>query len=104
MGRGVPLDGGVVGDDHAEAARNEAHAGDDAARVDFLLAVEFVAGEGRELEEGRSGVEQFLDAFADEQLARLVHLVEHLFVALEGGLPQDGREGGVGLVHELLVA
>lgn len=49
---GVPLDCGIIGDDHTETTMDEPDSCDDTSRVDLFFAVEFVAGEGRELEEG----------------------------------------------------
>lgn len=87
----VPLHGRVVGHHHAEASLDQSHPRHDASGVDFLLAVELMSGEGGELEEGRAGVEQLLDAFADWEFAFLVEFVEHLLVGLEGGLRGSGR-------------
>ena len=59
---------GVVGDDHALDALHAADAGDDAAGGD-LVVEHAPAGHRRELEEGRAGIEQRVDAVAHEQLA-----------------------------------
>ena len=68
---GAALDGGVVGDDHALAARDPADAGDDAGRGDGVAAVVVHPGRGQraQLEERAAGVEQPVDPVAGQQLA-----------------------------------
>ena len=63
------LDRRVVRDDHHRPAVHRADAGDDAARRDHLVAVQLVARERRELEEGRPRVDDLLDPLARQHLA-----------------------------------
>ena len=65
---GAALDGGVVGDDDAGVAGDEADAGDDAGGWDVIV-VDAIGGEGAEFEEGGCGVEEELDALAGEEFA-----------------------------------
>ena len=67
---GAAFDGGVVGDDDDLAAVDPADPGDDPG-AGRRVVVEAVGGERRELEEGRAGVEQPVDALARQQLAAL---------------------------------
>ena len=62
------LDGRVVGDDHAFAARDTADAGDD-ARSRHLIAVHAVSGHRRQLQHRRAGIDQRIDTVAGEELA-----------------------------------
>ena len=62
------LDGRVVADDHALAARDPSDAGDDAGRRCRVL-VHIPRGELRQLEKWRAGIEQHLHAVARQQLA-----------------------------------
>jgi len=68
---GPALNRGVVGDDHALGAVDEADAGDDAGGR-CLAVVHAVRREPAELEERRARIEQQLDALAREELAELV--------------------------------
>jgi hypothetical protein len=69
---GATLHRRVVGDDHAFDALHPADAGDDAGRG-HVAAVHAVGRQRRELEEGRAGIDQGVDALARQQLAaRLV--------------------------------
>jgi hypothetical protein len=82
---GAALHGGIIGDDHAGAARYHADAGDDAAagRHAFIHAF---AGELAEFEKGRAGVKQRRNAFARQQLlAFLVQPPRPLRAAEHGG-------------------
>ena len=65
---GSTLDGGVIGHEQALTAGNAADAGDD-ARGGCVAGVEVPGGQGRKLQEGRTGVEQAVDAFTHEELA-----------------------------------
>ena len=63
------LDGRVVGDDHALAARHPADAGDD-PRARRVAVVHAVRGQRRELQERRALVQQPVHALARQQLPR----------------------------------
>src|SRR5206468_3519547 len=65
---GAALHGGVVGDQHALAAGDASDAGHDAG-ARRLVVVAAVRRQRRELEEGRSGVEEAGDALARQELA-----------------------------------
>ena len=65
---GAALDGRVVGDDHALAPADPAHAGDD-ARGGRVPVVEAVRRERRQLKERRAGVEQRVHPVPGQQLA-----------------------------------
>ena len=65
---GAALDGGVVGDDHAFAARDAADAGDDAGGM-HVAAIEAVGGQRRQFEKRGAGIEQQVDALARQHLA-----------------------------------
>lgn len=45
--RSVPFDCGIIGDDHAESALDDANACYDPTGVNFFLAVELVASQRR---------------------------------------------------------
>ena len=83
---GAAFDRGVVGDDHAFAARHPADAGDDAG-AGRLVVVHAVGGQRRELQERAAGVEQAVDAVPRQQLAAA-------HVALAGFLRAAERGGG----------
>ena len=78
---GTPLHRGVVGDDHAFLAGNGSDPGHDARRGDLVL-VETGAGERRELQEGRVGIEQPFDPLPHEELPSLALELDRL-----GGAP-----------------
>ncbi len=65
---GAALDGGVVGDDDAFAARNAPDAGDDAGGMD-VAAIEPVGRERRQFEKGGAGIDQQVDPLARQHLA-----------------------------------
>ncbi|MGY4479060.1 hypothetical protein ACVILL_006474 [Bradyrhizobium sp. USDA 3364] len=65
---GAALDGGVVGDDDAFAARDAADAGDDARRM-HVAAIEAIGGERRQFQERGAGIDQEIDAVARQHLA-----------------------------------
>ncbi len=72
------VDAGIVGADHAANAGDKADAGDRAAARDALVGVwhvEHVTGQGRQLDEGRAGIEHQRHALARQQLAALVKAV-----------------------------
>ena len=92
---GAPLDRRVVGDDQALPIADPADAGDH-ARARRVVFVKTVGGEGRQLQERRAGVEQPIDAVADEQLVLVaVPLMGLLAASFTGDLhplAQVGRE------------
>ena len=65
---GAALDGGVIGDDDAFAARDAPDAGDDAGGMD-VAAIEAVGGERRQFEKRGAGIDQQVDALARQHLA-----------------------------------
>jgi hypothetical protein len=65
---GAALDGGVVGDDNAFAARNAPHPGNDAGGMD-IAAIKAVGRERRQFEKGGAWIDQEIDAFARQHLA-----------------------------------
>jgi hypothetical protein len=65
---GAALYRGIVGDNHAFAARYAADAGDH-ARARDLAAIHPVRGKRRQFEERRAGIQQALDTFARQQFA-----------------------------------
>ena len=74
---GAAKDSGVVGDDHDGMSVDTPNSRDDSAcrHVHRLasVAVQVVAGQLRQFEEGRAGIQQRLDSIAREQFAaRLV--------------------------------
>ena len=80
---GAALHRRVVGDDHHLLPVHPADAGDDAGRR-RLAVVHAVRGELADLEEGRAGVEQAVDALARQQLAAGDVALSRLGVAAEG--------------------
>jgi len=101
---GAALDGGVVADDHALDTADAADAGDQPG-AGRLVVVEVERGQRRDLEKGRVGVEQPLDALARQQLAARHMLGARGLVAALRDLREPGVEvvdqrahrGGVGL-------
>ncbi len=79
------LDRRVVRDDQALAALDDADAGDDPRRG-RVAAVEVPGGERVQLEEGRAGVEQAVDALAREELPARAVLLDRLRAAALGDL------------------
>ena len=78
---GAALDGGVVGDDDAFAARDAPDAGDDAGGMD-VAAIEAVGGQRRQFEKRGAGIDQQVDALARQHLAaRGMPLARHLAAA-----------------------
>ncbi len=65
---GAALDGGVVGDDHAFAARNTPDARDDTGGMD-VAAIKAVGRERRQFEKGAAWIDQEIDALARQHLA-----------------------------------
>ena len=96
---GAALDGRVVGDDHALAAADPAHPGDD-ARGGRVTVVEPVRRERRKLKERRAGIEQRAHAVAGEQLAAGGMPLAGSLGPAPAGLgqlaPELGHQGGVG--------
>ncbi len=81
------LDGRVVRDDHALRALDDADARDDAG-ARRVAVVEIPGGERVQLEEGRVGVDEPVDALARRQLAARA-------VPLDGLLAAAARDGSV---------
>jgi hypothetical protein len=106
---GAALDGGVVGDDHALAARDAADAGDH-RRGMHVAAVHAVRGELADLEERRAGIEQAAHPVARQELAAREVLLARLLVAAHrhpvGLLLQVGDQAAhaLGVGAELLAA
>ena len=65
---GAALDGGVVGDDDAFAARDAPDPGDDARRM-HVAAIEAVGRQRRQFEKRGAGIDQEIDALARQHLA-----------------------------------
>ena len=86
---GAALHRRIVGDDHAFLPRDPADAGDHPGGRG-LAVVHAEGGELADLEEGRAGVEQAVDALARQQLAARRVALPRLGVAAEGDL------GGLG--------
>ena len=97
---GTALHGRVVADDHALDARDPADAGDNAGTGSSVAAVAVLVdahrGQRRDLEEGRVGVEQHLDAVARQQLAARQVLGSRAFAAAE----RDGGQLGVQIIDQ----
>ena len=79
---GAALHSGVIGDDHALAALDHADTGDD-TRARWHAIVFFQSGQLADLEEGRAGVDQALDAFARQDLALFYMPFARLFGAAD---------------------
>ena len=99
---GAALHGGVVGHDHDLAAAHAADAGDEAGRGRGAV-VEAVGGEGADLEEGRPGIEQALDALADQELALLAVAAHRLVAAALAHRREPGPQVRDQPVHVRLV-
>ena len=72
------IDAGIIGADHAADAGDEADAGDQPAAGHALVGirhVEHVAGQRRQFDEGRAGIEHQRHALARQQLPALVKAV-----------------------------
>ena len=102
---GAALDRGVVGDDHAGRALDAADAGDDAG-ARCVVVVQAVRGQRTQLQEGRAGVEQAVDALADGQLAAFAVALDRAVVAAGAAIrklrlapPELVDEGG----HRVMV-
>ena len=78
---GAALDGGIVGDDDAFAARDAPDAGDDARRM-HVAAIEAVGGQRRQFEKRGAGIDQEVDAVARQHFsARGMPRAGHLAAA-----------------------
>ncbi len=93
---GAALDRGVVGDDHALLALDDADPGDD-SRAGRLTLVELPGCERAELEEGGAGVDEPVDPLARGHLPARPVALDGLLAAsspdLTGALAQLGDEG-----------
>ncbi|MEI2811068.1 MAG: hypothetical protein V9F00_12985 [Nocardioides sp.] len=90
---GAALDGGVVGQNQAGPAFDNADPGDETGGRDGVLpAVEAVGGKGRDLQERRPGIEQQVDPVAGEQLAAAGVLGPGRFGAAEPNCGQPGSQ------------
>lgn len=78
---GTAFDSGVVGDDHDFDAGDAADAGDDTGAGGVVI-VEIPSGEGGEFEEGAIGVEDGVDAVADEEFAAAEVAVDSALAAV----------------------
>ena len=100
---GAALDGRVVGDDDAFAARDAADAGDHARRM-HVAAIEAVGGQRRQFKERGAGIDQQIDALARQHLAaRGVPLARDL-AAAAGYLTEFFVELGDEAAHDFGVA
>ncbi len=88
---GAALHRGIVRHHHAFAARDPADAGNE-ARPRQILAVHALRRQRRQLQEGRSGIQQRGDALARQQLARLGVLVARGRAAARRIAPQRGAQ------------
>jgi len=91
---------GVVGHDHALDAFDAADTGDDPG-CRHVFAVDLMGGELADLEEGRAGIQQAVDAFAWQQLAAggvaLLRLGAAAF--MDAGSPTAHREAETAKAH-----
>ncbi|MHC2284708.1 hypothetical protein ACVIJW_000578 [Bradyrhizobium barranii subsp. barranii] len=100
------LDGGVVGDDHAFAARDTPDAGDDARRM-HVTAIEAVRRQRRQLHERGAGIDQQVDALARQHLAARGVAVARDLAAAAGDLAQffaqvrDKSAHGLGIARKV---
>ena len=78
------LDSGVVGNEEALASVDHADAGDDTGRV-CSSVVEVVSSKRREFQEGRTGVNDALDAFSSKVFASGTMAIDVLSSAALGG-------------------
>ena len=94
------FDRSVVGDDHALAALDDADARHDPGGR-RLAVVQVPGGESRELEEGRVGVAEPIDALAGSELAARAMPLERLLTAALGHESRALAQLGHELVHPL---
>src|SRR4030095_13305777 len=80
---------GVVGDDDAGRGLHPADAGDDASTRSVIL-IQAVRGEGAQLEERGSGIEEVVDAISDRQLAALPMALDRGVVAPRAAVREIG--------------
>ena len=93
---GAALDRSVVGDDHALLALDHPDPRHDPGRG-RLSVVHLPGGQGSELEEGRSRIEEAIDALAGRQLAPRAVALDRFLAATardqRGALPELGDKG-----------
>ena len=94
------LDRRVVGDDHALLALDDADPGDDSGRRGLAL-VHVPGGQGAELEEGASRVEQAVDSLPRGQLAARAVALDRLVAAARGDLRRALAQLGDERLHAL---
>ena len=97
------LDGRVVRDDHALAALDDADARDD-ARARRAVVVHLPGGERVQLEEGRAGVDEQVDALPRRQLAARAVPLRRLLAAAARDLRRPLAHLGDELLHPLAPA
>ena len=103
---GAALDGGIVGDDHAFAARDAPDAGDDARRM-HVAAIEAVGRQRRQLQERGPGIDQQIDALPRQHLAARCVAVARDLAAATGDLAElftqirDERAHGFSIAREI---
>ena len=106
------IDAGIIGGDHAADAGDEADAGDQPAAGNALVGVgyiEHVAGQRRQLDEGRAGIEHQRHALARQQLPALVKPVlgagrRRARPLFEAAHPRDQRQHAVAIGLEGVAA
>ncbi len=102
------IDAGVIGVDHAADAGDEADPGNQSAAGHALVRIrhiEHVAGERRQFEEWRAGIEHQRDALARQQLAALVEAIlggggGRARALLQSSHPGDQRQHAVAIALE----
>lgn len=97
------LDRAVISHDNTGHALDHTNAGDDATSGHVGLGIELVAGEGRELHEGGSGIYQRRDPIPREHLLSRNVLLPGLGRAAGLGGARQLLQPGHGLAHETLV-
>ena len=69
----APLDGCIVGYDHALSTVNTTNAGDDSGAGRFI-AIHSGGGKGAEFQKGGAGIQQLLDTLSRQKLSPLLML------------------------------